>query len=221
MANERWKKTHQNAMAFYTDGNIADGQHRLHAIVQSGIPMDVMVFWGLENEDAYGIDAHKMRNTHDQIKIAGGQEWITKDIIATARMMISNSSYNIKPSPQEVVDFCEKHQRALRFSVENLPKGYFSAAVRVAVAIAYYHEPHEKIESWCDIAKTGVSYGLGGRSVITFRERILRDPNLKSQGGSNREIICKITMRSINAFCNDEKLSKVVTPKERIYELPA
>jgi len=221
MEQGRWKKSHQNSIAFYKDGNLADGQHRLHAIVQSGISVEFMVFWGLDNADAYGIDAHKMRNTHDQIKIAGGDDWITKEVIATARMMMANSRYVIKPSPQEIVDFCKKHQDALQFSIQNMPKGYFSAAVRVSVAIAYYHESHDRLVSWCEIAKTGIAFNPADRSVISLRERLLRDPNLKSQGGSNRELICKMSMRSINAFCNNESLSKIITPKERFYEVPA
>lgn len=221
MAKGRWKKTHQNSIAFYKDGNLADGQHRLHAIVQSGVSVECMVFWGLESSDAYGIDAHRMRNTHDQIKIAGAEDWINKEIIATARMMMSNTRHARKPSPQEIVEFCKKHKSALVFSMSNMPKSYFSAAVRVAVAIAYYHENQEKLQDWCEIAKTGMAFHPSDRSVISFRERMLRDPNLKSQGGTNRELICKMAMRSINAFCKNETLSKIVAPKERLYEVPA
>jgi len=221
MSKGRWKETHQNSIAFYKDGNLADGQHRLHAIVQSGASVEFMVFWGLDSDDSYGIDAHKMRNTHDQIKIAGAADWITKDIIATARMMMSNSRYAGKPSPQEIVDFCKKHEDALQFSLLNMPKNYFSAAVRVAVAIAYYHESPKDLESWCETARTGMAFNQTDRSVISFRERVLRDPNLKSQGGSNRELICKIAMRSISAFCKNESLSRIVAPKERIYEIPS
>jgi hypothetical protein len=221
MIKGRWKKTHQNAIAFYKDGNLADGQHRLHAIVQSGVSIECMVFWGLDSSDAYGIDAHRMRNTHDQIKIAGGADWINKDVIATARMMMMASRYAKKPSPQEIVEFCKDHENALRFSIQNMPKSYFSAAVRVAIAIAYYHESQKNIEDWCEVAKTGMAFHPYDRSVIAFRDRILRDPNLKSQGGANRELICKMAMRSISAFCKSESLSKIVAPKERLYEVPA
>ena len=32
-----WQETHQNAIAFYEDGRLADGQHRLSAITEAGI----------------------------------------------------------------------------------------------------------------------------------------------------------------------------------------
>lgn len=221
MLDGKWRNSHQNAIAFYKDGNLADGQHRLAAIAASGVSIDFMVWWGLDDQDAYGIDAHRMRSTHDQIKIAGGANWITKDAIAMARMMIVQTRTTKKHSPQEIVEFCQKHEDALRFTIEHMPKSLFSAAVKVSVAVAYYHEGHDDLIEWCDIMKTGVATSQRARSVIVFRERLARDPNLKSQGGVNREMICRLAMRSIQAFCSNFVLSKIITPKERIYVIPA
>lgn len=221
MQSGKWRNSHQNAIAFYKDGNLADGQHRLAAIAASGVSIDFMVWWGLDDQDAYGIDAHKMRNTHDQIKIAGGADWITKDVIAIARMMMVQTRATKKHSPQEVVEFCQKHEGSLRFTVHHMPKSIFSAPVKVSVAIAYYHERHNDLIEWCDVMRTGIGSSQRDRSAIVFRERMIRDPNLKSQGGAAREIICRLAMRSIHAFCANSVLSKIVEPKERIYVIPA
>jgi hypothetical protein len=221
MGAGRWKNSHQNAIAFYKDGNLADGQHRLAAIVKSGVSIDFMVYWGLDGSDAYGIDAHRMRNTHDQIKIAGGSDWIGKDIIATARILMAVSRSGKKVSPQEIYDFCEAHKPALAYSIEYIPKSSFPASVRAAVAAAYYHEDHKSLSDWCGVAVTGVTFEPKGRSAITFRERLHKDTGLRSQGGIVREATCKMAMKSIHAYCKGDILTKMFEPKERIYEIPA
>ena len=219
MAEGRWKLTHQNAIAFYEDGQLADGQHRLAAIVDSGVSIEFLVFFGLKDDDAYGIDAHKMRQTHDQIRIAGGNDWITKDIVAMARMGIQDK----KPSPQQIVAFSNDHKASLSFALDNLPKSYYSAPVRVALAAAFYSEDRAKLRHWCEVAKSGLGVSRDDVPILAFRERLNRDPVLKmgGHGGRAREMLCKLAMRSIQAYCTGEQISRIQEPKEKIYGFPA
>jgi len=218
----RWQQTHQNAIAFYKDGNLADGQHRLAAIAKAKTPVELMVWWGLEDKAAYGIDAHKMRATHDQIKIAGGSDWITKDVIAAARMMMAYRGSTGVVSPQKIVSFCEPHRAALEFAHCHLPKSRsMSAPLRAAAALAFYHESHDVLADWCEIMATGVGAVPLSKTVLTLRERILREDGLRHGGGKAREYLVRVAMRSIQAYCAGQVLTKIYEPKERIYELPA
>lgn len=218
----RWQKTHQNAIAFYKDGNLADGQHRLAAIAKAQTPVELMVWWGLDDKAAYGIDAHKMRATHDQIKIAGGNGWITKDVIAAARMMMAGKGVTGAISPQQIVAFCGPHKEALEFAHQHLPKNRsISAPLRAAVAVAFYHEDHLKLESWCEVMATGVGAVPLSKTVLTLRERILREDGLRHGGGKAREYLCRVAMRSIQAYCDGQVLTKIYEPKERIYAIPS
>lgn len=218
----RWKETHQNSIAFYKDGNLADGQHRLAAIVKASCPLNVMVWWGLEDDSAYGIDAHKMRSTHDQIRIAGNSDWIDKDVIACARMMMATNSSKTKVvSPQEIVSFCEPRKEVISFAHDHLPRRAASAPLRAALALAYYYEPKEKLQEWAEIMATGIGAAPLSRTVLTLRERILREENLRAGGGQAREYLLRVSMRSIQAYCAGDILTKIYEPKGRIYELPA
>ena len=51
MKNGRWTLTHQG-IAFDTEGNLQDGQHRLWAIVFSGITLEMMVTRGCAGRSA-------------------------------------------------------------------------------------------------------------------------------------------------------------------------
>jgi len=221
MADGRWVATHQNAIAFYKDGNLADGQHRLAAIAKAGMPTELMVWWGLDDKSAYGIDAHRMRATHDQVRIAGGNDWINKDVIACARMMMPETRGRAGVvSPQRIVEFCVPHKEALLFASQNLPKNTGPASLRAAVAISFYHVARRCLVDWCDVMATGVGAVPLSKTVLTLRERMLREPHLRSGGGTHREYVLKTAMRSIEAYCDGQVLTKIYEPKERIYALP-
>jgi hypothetical protein len=221
MAAGLWKITHQNSIAFYKDGNLADGQHRLFAMVKSGVTLDLMVWFGIADDAAYGIDAHKMRTTYDQIRIAGQSDWITGEMIAVSRMLTpTGGGSNIK-SPQQIWEICVANKDAILFSSQNLPKYCSSAPVRAAMTIAYYHEPIQSLIDWCRVMRTGVSFDNASQSVIALRERFIKDVLLRNGGAGHREALCKMTMRSIKAYCRGEILTKIVEPKDRIYEIPA
>lgn len=216
-----WKITHQNSIAFYKDGNLADGQHRLAAIVECGVSVEFMVWFGLDNDSAYGIDAHRARTASDQIRIAGEEDWIGKDAIATARMMKrSGRSVRMMMSPKQIVDFCHEHERAIKFAMSELG-GSMPAPVRCAVALAFYYVDHDNLSKWCAIMKSGVGAVPLSRTVLTLRERLLRDVSMRSSSGPVRETIAKMSMRSIQAYCDGVVLTKLYEPKDRAYEIPA
>ena len=71
LVRSEWRKTHQG-IAFYTDGSIMDGQHRLLACVLSGIDLDpVMVSGGYSKDDNDAIDFGSKRTAADAAKLAG------------------------------------------------------------------------------------------------------------------------------------------------------
>jgi hypothetical protein len=66
----RWLATHQG-IAYGTNGVLLDGQHRLAAIVQAGIPADLLVSRDVDPEAFHAIDQHR-RRTAGQILTMDG-----------------------------------------------------------------------------------------------------------------------------------------------------
>lgn len=52
-------------------GRLIDGQHRLNAVVQTGIPIDTMIIDGLEPEAQVTMDTGKKRTTRDYLTMRG------------------------------------------------------------------------------------------------------------------------------------------------------
>ena len=220
MKNGRWKATHQNAIAFYKDGNLADGQHRLLAIFNSDVSITMFVYFDLDDDAAFGIDAHRMRKTDDQIAIAGLGTWINKDVVACARMLMEGDG-NRQQSPQSIAEFAVSNRQAFEFVISNLSKKAGPAPVRAATIAAYYHEDKERLTEFCRVLGSGICETAESRSIIALRERILRDSVILSRGGSGREALVRMTMRSIQAFCRGEIISKIYDQKARIYDVPS
>lgn len=66
----RWRTTHQG-IAFDSNGALIDGQHRLAAIAQSGVPVEIMVTHNVDPEEFAVIDIGRRRTPADALGVAG------------------------------------------------------------------------------------------------------------------------------------------------------
>jgi hypothetical protein len=81
-----WKRTHQG-VAFYDDGTLMDGQHRLGSSVITGIPLTpIMISGGYSKEDNDAIDCGGVRKAPDAAALAGVADATTKCAIVEAWM---------------------------------------------------------------------------------------------------------------------------------------
>lgn len=70
MRRGEWKVTHQG-IALNTEGVLVDGQHRLAAIVEAGIPVDLTVFTEVDPDTFDVLDIGKRRSAADALAIEG------------------------------------------------------------------------------------------------------------------------------------------------------
>lgn len=70
MAQGRWRETHQG-VAIARDGVILDGQHRLQAIIDSGVTVNLLVVVGLDPEVFTVIDTGRRRTSADALGMVG------------------------------------------------------------------------------------------------------------------------------------------------------
>jgi len=63
-----WKVTHQG-IAFDTNGNLIDGQHRLLAIIKANKAVDMMVTTGLDPDTFKVLDSGRTRTFYDRLRL--------------------------------------------------------------------------------------------------------------------------------------------------------
>lgn len=88
MKNEKWHFT-GDTIRISKSGRLLDGQHRLMAISQSGMPQKFNIQSGLENESFTVMDTGKLRNGGDALAIAGYKNY---NVMAGAIRFIINYS---------------------------------------------------------------------------------------------------------------------------------
>jgi hypothetical protein len=82
----QWRLTHQ-AIALDSSGVVLDGQHRLHAIVRAGVPVQVMIARDVPRSSFDVIDTGAVRSPSDVLRIGGHTN--VNILAASARMVLT------------------------------------------------------------------------------------------------------------------------------------
>lgn len=216
-----WYDTHQG-IAFYEDGVLADGQTRLAAIVLAGRDVSMLVTRGLTIRAAVGVDAHRMRSAADHIAIAGIADWIGDKEVSIAKIFIQLNGDTRRVSVSEITEVCKKHREAIEFATANFSthvKLVTSAPTKAAVALAFSHVSPVELQKFCRALVTGVIENVNQSAAIRLREKLLSSNGLYAHSSAGRLLQVLLTERAIKAFCEGEKLRKLIAPKAHIYEL--
>jgi uncharacterized protein YerC/hydrogenase maturation factor len=73
LRNGEWMLTHQG-IAITKSGKLADGQHRLTAVVETGIPAQMLVTTGLDDNAFAVLDTGRARRASDVLSIQNGKQ---------------------------------------------------------------------------------------------------------------------------------------------------
>lgn len=222
MINNRWKLHHQG-IAFYEDGTLADGQHRLAAIVRANKPIELYVTTGLQHESAAVIDQGVTRKMHDAIRILGGNDWIDKHIVAMCRFLIGDMGKNTDPvSTNTVIDYANRYQYTLELvkSMTGTKKRYVThAGLAACYACAIQAGiPEAKIKRFAEIMLKGEINGPKENAAIRLREYLISNPGCWI--GRERLETCMRAQRAIDAFSKDQSLAKLYLPSSLTYPTP-
>jgi len=133
-----WRLTHQG-IAFCKDGRALDLQHRMLAIIESGVEIDLMVTEGLSPEAFEAIDQHERRSAADALR----QD---KKLIEVAKMFLSIAGGGLRLNPTilqlgEVAAIIEDAHAALVKACPTTRKLYSSAPMRAAAVMLMLERP--------------------------------------------------------------------------------
>lgn len=130
-----WKLTHQG-IAFCIDGRALDLQHRMHAIIESGLTVDMMVTEGLSAEAFDAIDQHERRSVADSLRIDRALTEEAKFFLSL-RGITSPTLLEIG----EVSGFIEPQHNFLRSVCATATKIYSSVPMRCAAEVLMLERP--------------------------------------------------------------------------------
>lgn len=214
METKGWLLNHQG-IAFYEDGTVADGQHRLLAIVKSGATVPMMVTFGLKKPVAATIDGGRKRSVHDGIKIGGLSDWIGARHIS----MINLIAEPKRLGTLEMIEWLEGMKESAQFSVDTLcsnKKTLVNSIIHAALALAHFYNPDKEDDllKFADVYMSGLATDKRGLSAIKLRDEFMTNTN---HGASYRRDKFLKAQRALQAYMNGESLARLVRPKDDIW----
>jgi hypothetical protein len=140
-----WYETHQG-IAFYEDGTLADGQHRLRAIVQSGVSLWMRVTWGMTRRQGLGVDETFTRTARQQLEILNGAiiPHRAADVARQMPSILGKDSVTRRLSARELEHELHLYADGIAMTLRAMPsrkKGITTSAVRAAFSYAYPASP--------------------------------------------------------------------------------
>lgn len=208
-------------VVFYDDGSVADGQHRLWAIVESNKTQTFVVIRGLSREDGLNIDTGKPRDLVDNGRISGVADYLSHTLIAVARAIEEGSYSDHGLSYAERLALVQKHREAAMFVIAHGPKGKYlrNAMVLAAMARAYMSGVNrETLQRFGDVLTSGMSEGARESAAVAMRNYLQSRGGLNGRPAAWYDTFQKV-QNAIKHFVAGKQLTLIKAVSEEAYPL--
>lgn len=224
MVAGRWMLTHQG-IAFDKAGTMIDGQHRLFAIMNTGVSVRMMVTYNAEMETQAVIDGGLIRTMVDVGKLAYGKD-VTGMQFAIAKMLAAATLTGTLTRQEQMAAY-ETHRDAILYATDRFGskkvRGVTVVPVLTVIARAWYSAPHDKLASFCELLITGdpgSNTVAGYKTVVALRNYLMQRPksNVKA---SITTLIYRKTERALAAWVVGENVSMLYPATSELFALPS
>lgn len=210
-------------ISFYEDGDIADGQHRLYAIIESEKTVPFFVLHDLPREAGLNIDTGATRNVVDNARISGSDTELTTHIVAAAAFYEKGQRARNLTNADRLA-LAKKYRVPLQWAVSHGPKGPGMRGVAVVCAIARAFAAgvdEERLKQFCSVLSKGLSEGLQDSAAVALRNYIMSRTapgSRKFAYGDENGLFLK-TQNAIHYFIRRRTLNNIRTISEESYPL--
>lgn len=212
-----WKLTHQG-IAFYEDHSIADGQHRLMAVAESGVTCTMTVTVGLKKTKAVmmAVDCGRPRTVSEGIQMSGDK--MTPATVSLVKgLEFGYDEHMKKLTHYETSKLCDKHKVQVDIADDILKekcKGVSIMPVKVAILNAISNGVNQEIaHEFYSALVTGVYTSDIMSNAIRLRNKLV----LKT-GRSNCVMAYNMTFNTIMSTSRGKYVKRV--SHSRILETP-
>lgn len=216
--------THQ-AVAFFEDGSLADGQHRLTAIVESGVAVHLIVFKGVPLRSAVAIDDGIRRHLSHSMQILSGSDVLqTRRGVAIVRVLLAMHGL-ASPTNDMIIHYERTHRavitRGIRVSTGLGTK--FSSAPLVAAYICALAAgvDESQVRRFVEVVSGDAAEGRHESGAVRLREWLIG--NKIRSGGMDVVPVYRV-QNAISSFINGvevRQLKALSGPVWMAPELPA
>jgi hypothetical protein len=227
IADGNWHVTHQG-IAFYEDGSLADGQHRLEAIAAGATPVGSIVTFGLSRELIHAIDTGRPRSVANVLNFIGMR--ISSGSVAACRAMWNDyyayrnkttwASQSVAIDTNRFSVFCGHVEPAVSFACPtHKRRGLAHASVTAAIASAWFTQDRTALERFKELLHVGAGANEDEVAAIRLREFLLTT-SISSGGAESRQEIYLRSCTALRAFLEGRGISKLYCRVESRFPIP-
>lgn len=191
MRNRQWRLTHQG-IAFGVSGRLLDGQHRLQAIVDSGVSAHLLVFVDAQEDTFTNFDRGAKRDVSDILQVHYAVAAIGQTIVRSCVRGGSAHARNAMPSEVAKVLEAYKDDIAAMYEASGyVRKGRTIAPVRAAWLVHYHAASEDQKSLLKQQWKALVEYDVKRMDETTAAgERRLESLGNLRGGSMDQEAMC-------------------------------
>lgn len=208
MKSGRWQLTPQG-IAFYENGDFADGHHRLEAIVKSGVTVAMLVTYDVPNDSTL-FDRGMARSTTDVFEMGGrkGPAYSTNSIAAVRFMFLISGKKDT--SEGAIMEFIEDNADKLSIAVnlsrrgKGKSEGGFNVTAKSCVVAAmfcalYCGIQEEVLNRFISVVNSGFTNGNEERAAIVLRNYMIQN---YEENHSGRKFAFAVATNAIKDYVN-------------------
>jgi len=226
MLNKKWHVTPDAILL--VKNMVANGQHRLDAVAQSGIPEKFIVMRSNDEELYKFVDLGKRRTAADALtgrtysrEMPSVARWVmgyeSDQLAAETHGQISAVTQTVLRFTipmHELIDYCEKNSAILTEAVKYVHPLYSATKLlplSIGAAIHALAETRGKATEARDFLR-GVYLDGGALSAIDLRNRLIHNRGGKSKLGMG--YVFGITIKAFNSFLNGTRPARLKWHKD-------
>lgn len=195
MANLAWLETGES-ISIAKDGTLLNGQHRLSAIVQSGVAVQMVVVTDVDPKAMAVIDSGVSRKISDRLGLIGHSNAVALAAIARSfSAIVNNDGWEIL-SINDVTKLIQDHPSILWASEKSVsinPQQYRNSAVLAAFAVVHERDP-DLAEIALEDYSTGANLAVGS-PILALRKIVVGGQFAKNQ--TTRSALSRIALTAL------------------------
>jgi hypothetical protein len=194
MKKGRWQ-VNGEAIVIAGNGVLMDGQHRLSAVIHSGVVVDMLVVRGVENKAMNTIDIGKGRSIADHLRMQGHEGPL--QIITAAVQICARFKGNVYTEskmrlvPLDVINYLERNRMLAKSAEWVSMHKEIQALVPASVACAMHFLFYQVSPTDCEVFfhKLATGEDLHTKSpILKLRSQLISMRADQKRGGFNRRM---------------------------------
>lgn len=197
-----------DAIRFAVPRVLLDGQHRLHAVVRSGITIRTDVVEGLPVDAQMTMDVGRKRSFADILKLRGETDWNSVAALTTRIYKWETGqirSINRPASHAQLLAIWEKNHAEIRssISVAHAVRRQLPMTISILALGAFLFQQLDDED--CAAFFDGIKDGAGleeGSPILAFRRLVLNEmaTNNRRHGRMNEVLLLALLIKAWNAY---------------------